>query len=118
MKVRKGIIGLGMIVVLAVPLAFPPSTFGQQAPASEVVKRKVKTRVVPDTPPLAKQMNITGRVKIEATISADGKVTSTKVMGGSPVLVDSAIEALKKWRFEPAPKDTTEVIEFDFKGNN
>jgi outer membrane biosynthesis protein TonB len=33
------------------------------------------------------------------------------------VLVDSAIEALKKWRFEPAPKDTAEIIEFEFTGN-
>lgn len=118
MKVRKGIINLGLIAVLAAPLVVPPRIFGQEAPAPEVVKRKVKTKVVPDTPPLARQLNITGRVKIEATISAEGKVTSTKVVGGSPVLVDSAIEALKKWRFEPAPKDTTEVIEFDFKGNN
>ncbi|HKS80124.1 MAG TPA: energy transducer TonB [Candidatus Acidoferrales bacterium] len=118
MRVRKGIISLGLIAGLAIPLAAPPIIFGQEAPAPEVTKRKVKTKVVPNYPPLAKQMNITGRVKIEATISAEGKVTSTKVVGGSPVLVDSAIEALKKWRFEPAPKDTTEVIEFEFNGNN
>lgn len=118
MKVRKGIISLGLIAGLAVPLAVPPRILGQEAPAPEVVKRKVKTKVLPTTPPLARQMNITGHVKVEVTISADGKVTGTKVLGGSPVLVDSAVEAAKKWRFEPAPKDTTEVIEFDFNGNN
>ena len=59
-------------------------------------------------------MNVTGRVKIEATVSPDGRVTSTKLIGGSPLLVNSAMDALKKWRFEPAAKETSEIIEFDF----
>ena len=62
-------------------------------------------------------MHVTGKVKIEATISADGHVTSTKVIGGSPLLVGSALEALKKWRYEPAAKETTEVVEFEFAGH-
>ena len=78
------------------------------------MKRKVKDKVVPDFPPLAKQMNVTGRVKIAATVSPDGRVTSTKVIGGSPLLVNAALDALKKWRFEPAAKETSEIIEFDF----
>lgn len=117
MKVRPGIVCLGLVVVLAAPFATPLKVLAQDA-QTEMVKRKVKTRVLPTYPPLAKQMNITGKVKLEVTISAEGKVTATKVVGGSPVLVDSATEALKKWRFEPAPKDTTEIIEFEFNGNN
>ncbi len=117
MKVRVRIVGLGLIMILAGSVVAPPRIFGQE-PAADTAKRKVKSKVVPAYPPLARQMNITGRVKIEATITAEGKVSSTKVMGGSPVLVDSAVEALKKWRFEPAPKDTTEIIEFEFNGQN
>jgi outer membrane biosynthesis protein TonB len=41
-------------------------------------------------------------------------VVNTKVIGGSPLLVNAALDALKKWRFEPAVKDTTETIEFEF----
>jgi TonB family protein len=78
----------------------------------------VKTKVLPDYPDLARQMNATGKVKIEATISADGRVTSTKVVGGSPLLIGAAQDAAKKWRFEPAAKESTEVIEFDFSGHN
>jgi TonB family protein len=59
---------------------------------------------------------LAGKVKIETAISADGHVTSTKVLGGNPVLASSAQDAIKKWRFEPAPKDTVEVIEVDFSG--
>jgi TonB family protein len=87
---------------------------GAQETSTDAAKRKVKTRVVPDFPVLAKQMNVTGKVKIEVTISPDGHVTSTKVVGGSPLLVGAALDALKKWRFEAAPKESTEIIEFNF----
>ncbi len=80
--------------------------------------RKVRSRVVPAYPDIARAAHITGKVKIEATIAADGHVESTKVVGGSPVLVNAAIEALQKWRFEAGPTDTTEVIEFEFDGDN
>jgi TonB family protein len=69
---------------------------------------------VPEYPSLAKQMNVSGKVKIEATVAADGHVVTTKVIGGSPLLINSALEALKNWRFEPAPRDTTEIVEFEF----
>ena len=113
MKLRMGILGVTLTLLLGGSAALTRSARGQEA-AAESVKRKVKNKVVPEYPPLAKQMNVTGRVKIEATASPDGRVTSTKVIGGSPLLVNSAMDALKKWRFEPAAKETSEIIEFDF----
>jgi TonB family protein len=112
MKLRARTIGLGVILLLGTFGTFAPKAFSQEA--VESAKRKVKTKVTPDFPALAKQMNVTGKVKIEATISADGRVTNTKLVGGSPLLVSSAVDALKRWRFEAAPKETIEIIEFDF----
>jgi protein TonB len=100
-----------LMMILAGLLISPPHAVAQDSP-----KRKVKSRVTPDYPALAKQMNVSGKVKIEVLISADGHVKSTKVLGGSPLLVQSALTALKDWKFEPAPKETTEVVEFEFKG--
>jgi protein TonB len=113
MKLRVRAIGLAVAMFVSTSVALAPKVLAQEAPADSV-KRKVKTRVVPDYPPLAKQMNVTGKVKIEITISADGRVTGTKVVGGSPVLVGAALDAIKKWRFEAAPKESTEIIEFNF----
>jgi len=45
-------------------------------------------------------------------------VTNTRVVGGSPVLVGAATDALKKWRFEPAAKDSVEIIQFEFNGQS
>jgi protein TonB len=114
MKPKCALVGLALALLLGGSAVIPPKATAQES--SDASKRKVRTRVVPDYPALAKQMNVTGKVKIEATIAADGRVTSTRVVGGSPLLVSAALDALKKWRFEPGPKDTTEIIEFSFGG--
>lgn len=117
MKWKLGIAGFGLVLLLGGTLASPTKTYSQDA-SSESAKRKVKTKVMPDYPPLAKQMKVTGKVKIETTIAADGHVTNTKVVGGSPLLVNAALDAVKKWRFEPAAKESTETVEFEFTGQN
>jgi len=117
MNLKLGIAGLGFALLLGGSLAAPPRALGQDA-TQDFAKRKVKTRVMPEYPQLAKRMNVSGKVKVEATIAADGHVTSTRVVGGSPLLVGAATDALKKWRFEPGAKETTEVVEFDFTGQN
>jgi len=109
-------VGLGLALLGGGSSVMPRKLLAQNAPAADESKRKVRTRVVPEYPALARQMNVTGKVKIEATIAADGHVLSTRVVGGSPLLVNAALEALKQWRFEPASKDTIEIIEFEFNG--
>ncbi len=117
MNGKKRLLGFGLALILGGSLAAAPRVSAQENP-QDSTKRKVKTKTVPEYPELARQMNATGKVKIEATISADGKVTNTKVIGGSPLLVGAAQDALKKWRFEPAARESVEVIEFDFSGHN
>jgi TonB family protein len=104
---------LGLVALLAGVLALPPVVKSQDADST--TKRKVSHRVVPEFPALARQMNISGKVKLEATVEPDGHVKSTRAVGGSPLLIQAATQALKNWKFEPAPKETTEIIEFDFR---
>jgi TonB family protein len=59
-------------------------------------------------------MNIAGMVKIEVTVAPNGTVKEARIVGGHPVLANSALDAAKKWRFEPAPSESTGVIEFKF----
>lgn len=79
--------------------------------------RKIKTQVKPTYPELANRMHVTGTVKIEITIAPNGAVTKTKVMGGHPLLVEAALDAVKKWKYETAPTETTQVVQFEFKGS-
>lgn len=87
----------------------------QQASVDES-KRKAKSKNLPAYPELARRMNVTGKVKIEIIITPDGKVRSTRVIGGHPLLVQACQDAVKEWKFFPAAEETTQVVEFDFKG--
>jgi TonB family protein len=80
--------------------------------------RHVKSRVAPQYPELAKRMNVTGVVKLRVTIAANGSVKDAKVVGGHPLLVDPAMDAAKKWKYEPGPSESTEIVEFRFDNNN
>jgi TonB family protein len=73
--------------------------------------RKVKSSVKPPYPDVARQMHITGTVRLEATVGPDGKVRDTRVVGGSPMLAQEASNAVKKWKYEEAPKETVEIVE-------
>lgn len=115
MRKKLVAVGLGLVLLGGGFSLVPRKLLAQDSPADEG-RRKIRTKVVPEYPPLARQMNVIGKVKIEATISADGHVINTRVVGGSPLLVNAALAALKQWRFEPGPRDTIEVIEFEFNG--
>jgi TonB family protein len=76
--------------------------------------RKAKTKVAPTYPVLAKKMNITGTVKVLVVVSPSGNLKDTKVVGGNPLLVNATMDALKKWKFEPADSESTGTLEFKF----
>jgi TonB family protein len=78
------------------------------------LSRKVKTRVTPVYPELARRMNLRGTVKFMVVVLPNGNVKDTKVMGGNPILVNAAMDALKKWRFEAGPEESSGTVEFKF----
>jgi TonB family protein len=90
-------------------------TLGVRAQESESeIVRRAKTKVQPVYPDLARKMNITGTVKVQVVVSPNGTVKDAKVVGGHPVLATAALEAVKKWRFEPAAMESTGVVDFKF----
>jgi TonB family protein len=106
---------MARFVKLAVVALFslPVVAAGQQT-ATASTERKVVTRVAPDYPELARRMHLQGIVKVEAVVRANGSVKSTRVLGGNPVLVDAAMNAVGKWKFEPAQNETTEIVQLTF----
>jgi len=86
-----------------------------QSGSTDESKRKVKTKVSPVYPELARRMNVAGKVKIEVVISPDGHVKTTRVVGGHPLLVQACQDAVKEWKFVPAGEETTQIVEFEFR---
>jgi TonB family protein len=100
------------VLFAALMLNISPVTSGGQeaSPAA----RKVVNRVTPQYPNMARSMNIRGIVKVEAVVAPNGSVKSVEVKGGHPLLAQAAENAIREWKFEPAPHETRESIEIKF----
>jgi TonB family protein len=92
-------------VALMVALALP----GRAAD-----ERAVKSRVPPTYPELAKRMKISGVVKVEATVDADGKVTDVKTVSGTRALSQAAEDAVRKWKFASGSGVSTVDVDINF----
>jgi TonB family protein len=103
---------IGRLLLSALIAVAPGSARAQQDSSDST--RKVTNRVAPPYPELARAMNVKGVVKLEASVAPNGTVNSVKVVGGHPVLVQAAERAVQKWRWEPAPRESKELIELRF----
>jgi len=63
---------------------------------------KVKHRVEPKYPDIARRARIGGTVVLEVVIDKGGTVTDARVVRSAPLLDDAAISALEEWKYEPA----------------
>jgi TonB family protein len=108
MRVRR-------LLVLFLALLFC-SVLAGSAPAqsSTAEARRVVRKTLPVYPEIAKRMNLVGTVKVLATVAPDGTVKSVQPMGGSPVLIQAAEDAVNKWKFAPASAESKELIELHF----
>jgi len=109
---RRWILLAFLIFSTAVIVVTTSSSLAQQGePEAE---RKILFRVVPKYPDLARKMNVRGVVKLTVVIEPDGRVKSTSVIGGNPVLVQAAVEAVRLWRYETASQQTQKLVELRF----
>jgi len=76
--------------------------------------RQVRVRIPPEYPSIAKQMNLEGSVQLEAIVGRDGNVKGVRVLGGHPMLAEALTRAVMRWKFEPAAKDSTELVKYSF----
>ena len=119
MSIQKIVRGVCKSLLLVAGAAVMFASFGvSSVAAQEVLERKVKNRVTPLYPEIARKMNLAGVVKLELVVAPNGTVKETKVIGGNPILVNAAVDAVKKWRFETASDESTGVVEFKFDPSN
>lgn len=76
--------------------------------------RAVRSNSPPEYPDLARQMNITGAVQLQVTVDAGGSVKNVRVLGGHPVLVQAAVQAVRSWKYRSAAAESVEVVRLTF----
>ncbi len=77
-------------------------------------ERKLITRVEPEYPETLKRLYIGGVVRVEVEVEPNGVVKSTKLLGGSPILGQSTMKAIKKWKYAPAGSVETLTVKVEF----
>lgn len=99
--VLGGILGSNRQYVPAPP---PPPRVAHKGPyrVGGIVRApKLIQQIQPIYPALAKEARIQGDVVIDSVIDQQGEVTQMKVVSGSPVLVQAAMQAVEKWKYQP-----------------
>lgn len=108
---------------LILTLLLAAAALGEPAPQKTIPPAEadahITQRVEPTVPALAKAARIRGKVKLHIVISPSGDVSSVEVISGHPILVASAVEAVKKWKYKPfaendAPMTVATDVEIEF----
>jgi len=76
--------------------------------------RKILSRVDPEYPDTLKRLYIGGVVRVEVVVGPNGTVKSAKLLGGSPILGQSTMKALKQWKYAPAAADEVLTVKMEF----
>ena len=93
-------------------LAMSPAS--SQTSQVQTNARKLKVSVPPEYPELARKMNIQGVARVLLTVTLDGRVVGVKELGGNPVLVASLVQAVRKWKYESADRESEIEVRFEF----
>jgi protein TonB len=97
-----GIPGQGIMAENGPALAPPkPAAPARIKQGGAVTAASIITQTRPAYPPLARQARIQGVVVLHAIIDKEGKVAQLEVISGHPLLVQSALDAVKQWRYKP-----------------
>jgi len=107
--VRQGVVG-ALLLAAVVCCLVPLHSVSQEAST----KRKLLDHSAPAYPALARNLAIEGIVKLDALVAPDGTIKSMEVKGGHPVLAQAALNTVRNWRWEPAPRETHEILEIKF----
>ena len=85
-----------------------------------VQSAKLVNRVLPVYPVEAVEEDISGTVRLEATVTKEGTIRGLKVLEGHPLLVEAAMAAVLQWRYRPTylnglPVEVITYIVINFK---
>jgi len=110
-------------IIGGTPVAVPKVAVQRVRVSQGVTQGMVVHRVNPTYPPLARTARVQGAVVLAAIIGKDGAIQNLHVISGHPLLTQSALDAVKQWRYkpyilngEPVEVDTQITVNFTLSG--
>ena len=105
----KRLVAFGLVAFLAGAVMTSPARAADPAGV-----RKTTRKVSPVYPPTARRLHLEGTVRLAALVAADGRVTGTESLGGHPILLAAAQDAVMMWKFQAAERASREELSFAF----
>jgi TonB family protein len=107
-----------VFLVVLLGLTTIPKAFSAEAQSAQSAEssspRKIINKVIPSYPSTARNMGLTGTVKLEVLVLANGTVKSIQVKGGNPLLAQAAQNAVRECKWAKAERESIEMLEFRF----
>lgn len=105
------------------PVAVPKVAVQRIRVSQGVSAGNLINQVKPTYPAIAKNARIQGSVVLHAIISKQGTIENLRAVSGHPMLIPSALEAVRQWRYkpyylngEPVEVETTVTVNFTLAG--
>lgn len=76
-------------------------TFKRATVSSGVMQGFILSKSTPIYPAIARAAHVSGKVVLQATISKTGSIENLRVISGPPMLQQSAMEAVRTWKYKP-----------------
>jgi TonB family protein len=100
--------------VLAGAICFTSHRGLSQTRDQNAADRKIVSRVDPEYPETLKRLYIGGIVRVEVVVGSNGNVQTTELLGGNPILGQSAMKAIKQWKYEPGAAKEKLIVQLEF----
>jgi TonB family protein len=110
-SIARGMIRALFLLCCAAAIA---GIFASVAHAQDQSPRRLLNRVTPKYPEYLKTHDIGGVVRLSITVSPSGNVKTVAPVGGNPILIDAAVEAVKQWKYAPGEESNTFEVKVDF----
>jgi periplasmic protein TonB len=101
------------IAAPGLPSSLPPPGFNSNLPVrvgGRISEPRLLTHILPQYPLLALQAHTQGNVVVEIVIDKTGKVGDVRVVSGPTVLREAAVDAVRRWIYEPTLLDGQPII--------
>ncbi len=110
----KAVTPLLLACCTATLFCFSAAALSPQGRERDSSDRRVVTRIEPEYPETLRRLFIGGTVRLQVTVEPNGKVESTELLGGNPILGQSAMKAVKQWKYASAQGTEKLVVQLDF----
>ena len=87
---------------------------GAATTQSQDAGRKILKKAPVSYPSILKSKGIGGVVRLKVFVKPDGSVRDAEVLGGNPILAESAQKSVMQWKFSPASSETAVELSVTF----